>query len=219
MEEQLAAQYQRRFEAEEAVRDQVWRTLIDSWFCRYLDDAEAVFDLGCGWGQFINQVDAPRRFALDLNPDAIAHLDTEVEFFAQPADEPWPVEDASLDLVFTSNFLEHLPSREAVSTTLAEAHRRLRPGGRFVAIGPNIKYAGGRYWDFFDHLVPLTELSMLEAAELVGFEADEVIGRFLPYTMAGRRPPPAALIRAYLRLRPAWRLLGKQFLVVCHRPR
>jgi SAM-dependent methyltransferase len=215
----LAAQYRRRFEAERSARVAVWRVLVDAWFSRYVEDTEAVLDLGCGWGTFINQVTAPRRYGIDLNDDAPEHLHDDVVLFRQSAAEPWPLPGASLDLVFTSNFLEHLPSRDAIMAALGEAFRCLRPGARIVCLGPDIRYAKGDYWNFFDHIVPLTARSLTEALELAGFRADDVIDRFLPYTMADRRrPPPPWAIRAYLRLQPAWRLLGRQFLVVASKP-
>jgi len=214
----LSEQYRRRFAAENETRKRVWAVLVECWFQRYVDGAEAVLDLGCGWGPFINQVQAEKRYGIDLNPDAAEHLDEAVTFFEQRADERWPLDDASLDLVFTSNFLEHMPDREAMAAALAEAHRTLRPGGRLVCLGPNIARVGGMYWDFFDHMIPLTERSVVEASELAGFVTEEAIGSFLPYTMAGKPPPPAIAIRAYLKLRPAWRLLGKQFLVVVAKP-
>jgi SAM-dependent methyltransferase len=214
----LDDQYRRRFEAEDETRRRVWRALIDAWFRRYLVDAHNVLDLGCGWGPFINQIDVAERYGIDLNPDAANHLDDRVTLFEQAADDRWPLDDHTLDLVFSSNFLEHLPDRDAVRATLAEAFRCLRPGGRLVLMGPNIKYVGGAYWDFFDHYVPLTEASLVEATELVGFRTETVYGRFLPFTMAGKPPPPSLFVKAYLRFRPAWRVMGKQFLVVVTKP-
>lgn len=216
--EALRDQYRRRFENEDQIRQRVWRVLIDEWFHRYTDGATGVLDLGCGWGPFINQITVPNRYGLDLNPDAANHLDPAVTLFTQRADERWPLADDQLDLVFSSNFLEHLPDRDAVAATLTEAWRCLRPGGCLVLMGPNIKYVGGAYWDFFDHYVPLTEASVVEVTELVGFETRTVHGRFLPFTMAGKPPPPDLFIRVYLRLRPVWRILGKQFLVVVTKP-
>ncbi|GIU87638.1 MAG: hypothetical protein KatS3mg009_2153 [Acidimicrobiia bacterium] len=218
MREHLREQYRRRFGSDDEDRRAVWAVLVDAWFSRYLRGADTVLDLGCGWGHFINHVDAPHRLALDLNPDARAHLDPAVELFVQEASQPWPVDDGSVDLVFTSNFLEHLPSREAITAALGEALRCLRPGGRIVCLGPNIRCVGGAYWDFFDHLVPLTERSLAEALEVTGFRTEEVVARFLPFTMVGRPAPPAVAIRAYLRCRPAWRLFGRQFLVVGAKP-
>ena len=215
---QLPDQYRRRFEAEDESRHRVWKVLIDDYFQRYLDDVTTILDLGCGWGHFINQVDVPERHAIDLNADVVGHLDPEIHLHTQAANTRWPLESGSLDLVFTSNFLEHLPSPAAVSETLDEARRCLRPGGRIVCVGPNVRAVGGAYWDFFDHVVALTERSLVEALELSGFEIETAIGRFLPFTMAGKPAPPSLLVRAYLRCRPAWRILGGQFLVVATAP-
>lgn len=218
IEARLPEQYRLRFEAEHAARQDVWRVLVDAWFGRYVEGARAVLDLGCGWGAFVNQIDVPVRYGLDLNPDAGRHLAPGVELLAQSAADPWPVADATLDLVFSSNFLEHMPSRDAILAALDEASRCLRPGGRIVCLGPDIRYAGGAYWDFFDHIVPLTARSLSEALELAGLRPVEVIDRFLPFTLAGKPAPAPWLIRGYLRLRPAWRVLGKQFLVVAEKP-
>jgi SAM-dependent methyltransferase len=218
VEDLLSVQYRRRFEAEHAGRLAMWRALVDAWFSGYLEGVHAVLDLGCGRGEFINQIEVPTRYALDLNPDATRHLDAGVELISQQASERWPLPDGSLDLVFTSNFLEHLASREDVSATLAESFRSLRVDGRMICLGPNIRYARGAYWDFFDHVIPLTERSLVEALELSGFRTERVIGRFLPYTTAGKRPPHPRLVHAYLRLRPVWRLVGRQFLVVARKP-
>lgn len=218
MSEELQALYRQRFESEQAARHEVWRVLVGDWFSRYLGGVDSVLDLGSGWGHFINQVDVSRRYAIDLNPDAPRWLDPGVDLVAADALEPWPLDDGSLDLVFSSNFLEHLPGREAVSTVLDHAYRHLRPGGRIVLLGPNIRYMAGSYWDFFDHVVPLSERSLAEALGVSGFRIEELIGRFLPATMAGKAVPPSFVIRAYLKLRPAWRLLGRQFLVVAAKP-
>lgn len=172
-----------------------------------------MLDLGCGWGHFINRVNAQHKFGLDLNPASRSRLDPSVTFYEQRADSAWPLADDSLDVVFTSNFFEHLPNRGGISSALSEAHRALRPGGTIVCLGPNIRFTGGAYWDFFDHHVPLTDRSLGEALQLAGFSIESSIDRFLPYTMAGKPPPPSVAIRAYLRLRPAWRLLGKRFLL------
>jgi predicted SAM-dependent methyltransferase len=57
----------------------------------------------------------------------------------------------SLDVVFTSKFFEHLSDKPSLVATLSKAFRCLKPSGRLIALGPNIKYLPGEYWDFFDH--------------------------------------------------------------------
>jgi len=90
----------------------------------------------------------------------------------------------------------------------------LRPGGRVIVLQPNIRLVGPRYWDFIDHKVALTERSLLEAAELADIRTVDLVTRFIPYSTKGRLPTDRRLVRAYLRLRPAWWLLGRQTLFV-----
>jgi len=206
--------YQARFEGDLEYRRAVWRVLIGDFFGRFIRPEHAVLDLGCGYGEFINQVSCASRFAMDLNPDAAARLQAAVTFIRQDCAETWPVPDSSLDVVFTSNFFEHLPDKAALGRTLDQVRRCLRPGGRLIALGPNIRYLPGRYWDFWDHHLPLTELSLGEALETRGFKVSLRLAKFLPYTMSGRGRSPLSFIRLYLRLPLAWRVFGKQFLVV-----
>jgi SAM-dependent methyltransferase len=211
---ELKKTYARRFESRLAYRNQVWRLLVDDFFQSFVPRDASVLDLGCGYGVFINAVACAAKYGMDLNPDARNHLDPSVRFFEQDCSTTWPLETNTLDVVFTSNFLEHLPSKQTISQTFSEAYRCLRPGGRFIAMGPNIKYLPGEYWDFFDHHMALTELSLQEGLELAGFQCDQVVGRFLPYTMATGPTYPLSFLRMYLHLRFAWRFFGKQFLVV-----
>jgi SAM-dependent methyltransferase len=121
------------------------------------------------------------------------------------------------DVVFMSNYLEHLDSAESVVEQLRVARRVLRVGGRVIVLQPNIKLVGTAYWDFIDHRVPLTAESLVEAATFAGFATHDVIGRFLPYSVKGRLPASGALVRAYLAFPPAWRVMGKQTLYVGER--
>lgn len=126
--------------------------------------------------------------------------------------------DESIGAVFTSNFFEHLPTKESLARTLHEAFRCLKPDGRIICIGPNIKYLPGRYWDFWDHYLPLTELSLREGMELVGFRVEQATGRFLPYSMSQGFTPPLAFLRIYLKVPFLWRFFGEQFLVIARKP-
>ena len=151
---------------------------------------------------------------MDLNPEAAELAATEVMIIQQDCSEDWRVPPGSLDVVFTSNFLEHLPTKAALERTLQHAYGALVPGGRLIALGPNIKHLPGAYWDLFDHYLPLTELSLTEVLTKCGFRIELCQGRFLPYTMSDGKEYPIWMLRAYLSLNIAWRIFGKQFLVV-----
>lgn len=207
--------YAQRFSANLEYRKSVWRILIQNFFQNLIPKNSAVLDLGCGYGEFINQVEASQKFGMDLNPDSPKFLVRGVEFLSQDCSKPWPMERGTLDVVFTSNFFEHLPDKASLGRTLDEVKRCLKPGGgRLIAMGPNIKRTGSSYWDFWDHYLPLTEQSLGEALENRGFKIKTQLPSFLPYTMAGKRPVPAFMVKAYLRLPIAWRFFGHQFLVV-----
>ena len=209
--------YDARFSSSVEYRKRVWEVLCGDWFQRFVGEKETILDLGSGYGEFINAIGAGKKYAMDLNPDAPRHLGVEVEFLLQDCSTRWPLADGSLDVVFTSNFFEHLPDKATLGRTLDEIRRCLKPGGRLVAMGPNIKYLPGAYWDFWDHYVILTELSLREALETRGFKMDVCLGRFLPYTMASGPKWPLIFLRAYLKLSWAWKFFGKQFLVVARR--
>lgn len=214
----LDAIYARRFSEASpehlAWRRQVWTVLVRDFFCRWIPRDATVLDFGCGFGEFINAVESARRIGVDLRQGVTEHLAAGVEFM--PSDDGWStrVGRQKVDVVFCSNFLEHLPDRGAVVSLLKDFHRVLQPEGRLLVLGPNLRYSGPKYWDFFDHILPLTHLSLVEALAAGGFETETLIPRFLPFTTVGVRRTPLFFVRWYLRLPLAWRIFGAQFFAV-----
>ena len=215
--EDLDRIYRNRFAGGIAYRQRVWEVLV-RYFAQWAPPKATVLDLGCGYCEFINNVQAGRKLAMDLNPEARNRARQDVEVIQQDCSEPWPLDESILDAVFTSNFFEHLPTKAHLERTLKQAFRALKPGGRLIAMGPNIKYVPGLYWDFWDHYLPLTELSLMEVLRNTGYEIEYSVDRFLPFTMSGGREYPVSALQIYLHLPFAWRLFGKQFLVVAKRP-
>jgi SAM-dependent methyltransferase len=210
--------YSQRFAINQAYRQKVWQVLIADFFQKYGAPSASVLDLGCGYGEFINQIAAGKKYGMDLNADTVKHLAAGITFFQQDCSLPWPLPENSLDTVFTSNFFEHLPDKATLGRTLQQAHRCLKPSGRLICLGPNIKYLPGKYWDFWDHYLPLTELSLSEGLRNRGFMIERCEPRFLPYTMVSGRQYPLVFVSLYLRLPIAWRFFGKQFLVIARKP-
>ena len=218
IQEELSDLYRSRFEASGLKkRRAVWQTLNDAFFSRLISPDDDVLELACGYGEFISTIRAKRKFGVDLNPDTAGRLPEGVEFRNASADDLSFMAPGGVDVVFTSNFLEHMPDKAALSRVLAEAHRVLKPGGRFIVLGPNIRFAYREYWDFYDHHLPLSDRSLSEGLVAAGFSIERAIPQFLPFTMAGKTPAHPLLIRAYLALPLAWKVLGKQFLIVARR--
>lgn len=206
--------YRFRFTEEEQRRkDGVWRVLCESYLQTFVSEGSTVLDPGCGFGEFLNHIRAGRRIGLDRDPRAKEHLQPGIEFHHASALDLEDFPESFVDLVFCSNLLEHFPSKDAVDRFFAAARRLLRPGGALLVLGPNIRYTGGAYWDFWDHYTPITDRSLVEAMYLQGLRVDLCIPRFLPYTTKSRMPAHPFLVRLYLAVPSVWRFLGQQFLV------
>jgi dolichol-phosphate mannosyltransferase len=217
--DELKRLYRIRFPEEERLqRDRIWRVLCDHFFQRYVKETDVLLEIACGLGEFTRAIRAGRKIAVDVNPESRTLLPPDVEFHLGSAAQLDFLPDASVDVCFESNFFEHLPSKSELDRVLAEVRRVLRPGGRFIALQPNIRVEPGRYWDFYDHHLALSDRSCAEAFELAGFEVVERIDRFLPFTTCSPLPRHPLLVRLYLLFPPVWKLLGGQFLIVGRKP-
>ncbi len=214
----LDAVYAHRFDDQESARkDRLW-AILGPYLQRWIDAYAPLLDLACDRGYFIRHTRAAERWATDVR-DVALYLPEDVRFVQAGGlalRDALPL--AYFGTVFISNYLEHLGSQDDVIEQLRVARDLLRPRGRVVVLGPNIRLVGGAYWDFIDHRVALTDRSVVEAGEMAGLRAVDVITRFLPYTTRSRLPSHSALVRAYLAFRPAWMLFGKQTLYVGERP-
>src|SRR5437588_8495668 len=96
--------YGRRFDEHIQYRNQVSKLLTREFFTKYVAPRDTLLDLGCGYGEFINNITCGAKFAMDMNPGARERLREDVKFIEQDCSLPWALPDDSLDVVFTSNF-------------------------------------------------------------------------------------------------------------------
>ncbi len=207
--------YSRRFTAQENLaRDRIWTVLVRKFFQRWIKPDDVVLDLGCGFGEFLRHVNCGRKIGVDLNPESTKILSQAgIEYLQQSVCDEYPLEENSVDFVFTSNLMEHLLSKPQVEQMIREAYRVLKPGGYFVMMGPNVRVIPGTYWDFWDHIVPISDLSLVEALECLGFRIVNCWARFLPYTTKSSLPKAPWMVQLYLACPWMWRIFGQQFLV------
>ncbi|WP_437966172.1 class I SAM-dependent methyltransferase [Sorangium sp. So ce260] len=104
--------------------------------------AKDVIHLGCGplWFGKVATVplDGKTIYAVDPDEEALARNPASQHICA--FGESIPLPDGSADVIAADHLVEHLENPEAV---LREAHRLLRPGGRFVFTAPNLlSYSG-----------------------------------------------------------------------------
>jgi SAM-dependent methyltransferase len=99
-------------------------------FRPYLEKSDCVLDFGCGGGFMLQALDVGRRLGVDVNPAALqAARDNGIEAFANLEDVP----DMVADVVISNHALEHV---EDPLSVLREMARKLKSGGRIVAIVP-----------------------------------------------------------------------------------
>jgi SAM-dependent methyltransferase len=217
--ERLTELYDHRFSKEERVRkDKIWGVLCKHYFQQFVRQSDTVLDIACGQGEFIRHIHCQRKIAADLNRQVASILPADIQFIHAPAHALDPIPSDSVDVVFISNFFEHLEEKRAMDAVLQEVLRVLKRGGRLVNMQPNILYEPGRYWDFYDHHLPLSHRSAEEGFVKNGFVVEKVIPRFMPYTTKSPLPQHPLLVRAYLAMPLAWRFLGGQFLIVGQKP-
>jgi len=217
--EDLAKLYQIRFSnAKREQKDLVWKVLCEDYFQQFIPRESTVLEIASGYGEFIRHISAARKIAVDLNPDSAACLPAGIEFYLGSATDLDMLEDASVDVCFSSNFFEHLPSKEVMDQVLEQARRVLKPGGIYLAMQPNLRSEPGRYWDYYDHVLPLTHLSCREAFVKAGFDVTKLVARFIPFSTDSKLPQHPLLVKAYLRVPLLWRFLGGQFVIVGRKP-
>ncbi len=206
--------YGHRFsESDVKAMDSVWKVLVPHYFQRFIEPDDTVLDIGAGRCQFINNVRAKRRIAMDANPQNAGYCEPGVEFMCASELQPATIPEGA-DVVFMSNFLEHLDNSNAVLAILAAIRTVLKPAGRVVILQPNFALLGAAYFDFIDHKTILTHKNLREALEISGFTVSYERRRFLPYTSKSRLPKWPILVRLYLALSPLQYLLGKQTVMV-----
>lgn len=195
-------------------RVKVWRAIVENLEKRFIAPGGVVLELGCGYGDFINQVRARRKIAVDLLPQVAPHLAPEVEFHPGQAGDLDFLEAGSLDVVFASNLLEHLERPEVVKV-LAEVKRVLKIGGRLILIQPNYRLCYRDYFDDYTHVSVFSDESLCGLLLSQGYGIECRRGRYLPLTIKSRLPKSYWLTRLYLGLKLP--LLAKQMLIVAQR--
>jgi SAM-dependent methyltransferase len=191
-------------------RDIVWNALWRFHFNRMVRGDDTVLDLGCGYGNFINQVVARRRIAIDSWPDFPDFLAPGVEAVVGNVTELGFLPDGGVDFAFASNLFEHIP-QSAFTLVLDALRGKLSDRGTLTILQPNYRYAYREYFDDYTHVAIYSHISLADFLTANGYEVLTVVPRFLPLTVKSRIPVSTSLIRAYLAspIKP----LGKQMLV------
>lgn len=215
MNEELKKIYQNRFQGELENKNRIWKILCKEYFQKFIDSKnDTVLDIAAGYGEYINNIEAKKKIAVDLNEDIKKYVKNDVEVIISDCKKINQLEDNSVDKIFISNFLEHLNNTDEVLMVLRECQRILKIGGEIMILQPNIYYVKEKYWFFIDHKTPLTHESLVEALEIAGFKISLLKKKFLPYSTKSNLPQKDIFIKIYLKLPILWCIFGKQTFVI-----
>jgi SAM-dependent methyltransferase len=182
---------------------------------RFVNESSSVLELACGYGDFSNNIRAASRTAMDKNTEFGMHLQNGVRFEVGDSTQLARFASGSFDVVFASNFLEHL-DRPGCERVCDDVRRVLRPGGTFILLQPNFGLRPRQYFDDYTHVTIFTDVALSDFLTANGFEPIVVKRRFLPMTFKSRGGKLSWLVPLYLRspIKP----FAGQMLVVATKP-
>jgi SAM-dependent methyltransferase len=180
-------------------RTVVWKE-ITRFLQPFIPEDSTVLDMGAGYCDFINNIEAKKKIAVDYSPELSKYAADGVQQVSSKVTDMSGVEDSSSDVVFASNLLEHLTDSE-LEQTISEVKRILNKDGTLILMQPNYRLCPKNYFDDPTHKTIFTDESLQAFLVKHGFEIVLKKSRFLPFSMNSRPsliPIFPLLIRTYL---------------------
>lgn len=192
-------------------RKAVWKE-IAKYIQRYIPESSVILDLGSGYCDFINSISGAEKYALDkyINPEDYAS-EKVVKLFGDVRLMNKKIKNESLDVVFASNFLEHLNEKD-LEEYIESVHKKLKKNGLLIIIQPNYRFCYKNYFDDYTHIREWSDISLRDYLKTKGFAILKCEPRFLPFSMKSKLPKNRILIRMYLKspIKP----FAKQMLII-----
>lgn len=190
----------------------VWSE-IARYLQRYIRRDSKILDLGSGYCDFINLIKARKKYALDkfIDPKKFASEEI-IKIFGDFSLIKKQIQDDSLDVVFASNFFEHLDEKE-LEDCIHLIKSKLKEKGRLIIIQPNFRLCYKNYFDDYTHTKAWTEVSLKDFLKSKNFVIHLVMPKFLPFSMRSTLPKSSFLVRLYLNcpIKP----FASQMLIIC----
>ncbi len=162
-------------------RDRVWREIV-RYHEKFIPTNSVVVDLGAGYCDFINNVKAAKKYAVDTSPETPNYKKEDVIFLQNPAWDLSSLGENSVDVVHASNLFEHFDDSE-LKKVMGEIDRVLKIGGKIILMQPNYKLAYKHYFDDYTHKKVWSDVSLHDFLVAHDFKIVLAKPKFLPFSM------------------------------------
>lgn len=145
---------------------------------RHISPPGEMLEIGPGQGSLaLGAVEAGWRYrAIEASPILIDELRRKGLEVIEGWAPPMRAADASCDVVYADQVLEHMSGIDAARELVAEAWRVLRPNGVFFVVVPDYLKERGFFWDVdYTHNFVTTERRIRQLMYDGGFEIEQVV--------------------------------------------
>ncbi len=172
--------YESRFKFN-PTRDSVWKE-IARFHQKFVPTGGTVLDLGAGYCDFINNIIANKKYAVDTSPETPNYKKEDVVFLQKPASDLSSLSDNSVDVIHASNLFEHFDDFE-LEKVMREISRVLKVGGKLILMQPNYRLAYKNYFDDYTHKKVWSDASLGDFLVASDFKIILAMPKFLPFSM------------------------------------
>ena len=147
-EQYLKKLYSNRFNpTQRKAKVRLWKVLIDKFLQKHVGNKSDILDIGGGYCEFINNIQGKEKYLIDLNPDSkiYANHDVNVINIDLLCETEREKITKRFDIIFISNFFEHLSNKEELIEVLLFCFKSLNSGGSILIVQPNFKYSFKEY--------------------------------------------------------------------------
>jgi ubiquinone/menaquinone biosynthesis C-methylase UbiE len=165
-------------------RSVVWKEIV-IYLTRFIPKDGTVLDIGAGYCDFINNVDAKNKIALDYSSDFKNYTNKDVHTIQSTVTDMSQVSPDTVNVVFASNLFEHL-SDDELEKTMLEIKRVLKNDGRLILMQPNYRLSYKTYFDDHTHKKVFSDVSLETFLLSHGMQIELKKSKFLPFSLKSR---------------------------------